>query len=44
MGCVYSRLSQSALTKLLNSASTMAVPMQVPGLPDAMIPRLEHRA
>jgi Flp pilus assembly protein TadG len=37
MGYVYSRLSQSALTNLLNSASTKAVPKQVPGLPDAML-------
>jgi Flp pilus assembly protein TadG len=45
MGYVYSRLSQSALTKLINSTSTQVIPnqvipKQVPGLPDAMLPRL----
>jgi Flp pilus assembly protein TadG len=45
MGYVYSRLSQSALTKLINSTSTQVIPNQVipkqhPGLPDAMLPGL----
>jgi len=37
MGYVYSRVSQSALTSLINQASTPSVRKQVPGLPDAMI-------
>jgi Flp pilus assembly protein TadG len=37
MGYDYSRVSQSALTNLLNMASTKAVPKQVPGFPDSMI-------
>ncbi|MGA7803384.1 pilus assembly protein TadG-related protein [Bradyrhizobium sp.] len=37
MGYVYSRLGQTALTNLINSASTKSVPKQVPGLPDAML-------
>jgi hypothetical protein len=45
MGYVYSRLSQSALTKLINSSSTQVIPnqvipKQVPGLPHAMLPGL----
>lgn len=37
MGYVYSRLSQSALSNLINQASTPSVPKQVPGLPNAML-------
>jgi hypothetical protein len=37
---VYSRVSQSALTTLINQASTVAVPKQRPGLPTAMLPNL----
>jgi Flp pilus assembly protein TadG len=40
MGYVYSRLSQSALTNLINQASTPTVRKQVPGLPVAMLPGL----
>jgi Putative Flp pilus-assembly TadE/G-like len=40
MGYVYSRVSQSALTTLINQASTVAVPKQRPGLPTAMLPNL----
>jgi Flp pilus assembly protein TadG len=38
MGYAYSRLSQSALTTLINQASTPSVPKQKPGLPNAMLP------
>ncbi|MEH2567689.1 TadE/TadG family type IV pilus assembly protein [Bradyrhizobium sp. AZCC 2289] len=37
MGYVYSRLSQSALSALINQASTSSVKKQVPGLPVAML-------
>lgn len=37
MGYVYSRLSQSALTALINQASTKTAPKQTPGLPTAML-------
>lgn len=37
MGYAYSRLSQSALTTLINQASTPAVPKAKPGLPNAML-------
>jgi Flp pilus assembly protein TadG len=37
MGYVYSRVSQTALTNLINMASTKSVRKQVPGLPDSMI-------
>jgi Flp pilus assembly protein TadG len=37
MGYVYSRLGQTALANLINQASTLAVPKQKPGLPDAML-------
>jgi Flp pilus assembly protein TadG len=45
MGYVYSRLSQSALAKLINSTPTQVIPnqvipKQVPGLPVAMLPGL----
>ena len=40
MGYAYSRLSQSALSNLINQASTVSVPKQVPGLPNAMLPNL----
>jgi Flp pilus assembly protein TadG len=40
MGYVYSRLGQTALANLINQASTLAVPKQKPGLPDAMLPGL----
>jgi len=40
MGYMYSRLSQSALTTLVNQASTPSLRKQVPGLPDAMIPNI----
>jgi Flp pilus assembly protein TadG len=38
MGYVYSRLGQTALKNLINQASTVAIPKQVPGLPTAMLP------
>lgn len=37
MGYVYSRLAQTALTNLINQASTVSVPKQQPGLPTAML-------
>jgi Flp pilus assembly protein TadG len=40
MGYAYSRLSQSALSSLINQASTVSVPKQVPGLPNAMLTNL----
>ena len=40
MGYVYSRLNQTALTNLINKASTSTVKKQVPGLPIAMLPDL----
>jgi Flp pilus assembly protein TadG len=43
MGYVYSRLSQSALAKMINSPSSATGPYglkQVPGLPDAMLKNL----
>jgi hypothetical protein len=40
MGYAYSRLSQSALTALINQASTPSVPKAKPGLPNAMLPNL----
>jgi hypothetical protein len=40
MGYVYSRLGQTALKNLINQASTVAIPKQVPGLPTAMLPDL----
>ena len=38
MGYVYSRLSQTALKNLINQASTVSIPKQIPGLPTAMLP------
>jgi Flp pilus assembly protein TadG len=40
MGYVFSRVSQSALTNLINLASTPSLPKQRPGLPTAMLPNL----
>jgi Flp pilus assembly protein TadG len=40
MGYLYSRVSQSALTALINKASTVAVPKTKPGLPNSMLPGL----
>jgi Flp pilus assembly protein TadG len=40
MGYAFSRLSQSALTSLINQASTVSVPKTVPGLPNAMLSTL----
>jgi len=37
MGYWYSRVSQSALTNLINMKSTASVPKQVPGLPKSML-------
>jgi Flp pilus assembly protein TadG len=37
MGYAYSRVSQSALSTLVNMKSTMSVPKSVPGLPNSMI-------
>jgi len=37
MGYAFSRLSQTALTSLINQASTPTVPKNVPGLPNAML-------
>ena len=37
MGYAYSRVSQSALSTLINMASTKSVPKQVPGFPTTMI-------
>jgi Flp pilus assembly protein TadG len=37
MGYAYSRVSQSALSSLINMASTKKVPKTVPGLPNSMI-------
>lgn len=42
MGYIYSRLSQSALSALINQASTRTVRKQVPGLPDAMLANLNN--
>jgi Flp pilus assembly protein TadG len=42
MGYNYSRVSQSALSALLNRASTMQVPKQVPGFPVSMISGLPN--
>jgi Flp pilus assembly protein TadG len=43
MGYLYSRVSQSALSSLVNSASTMSRPKStVPGLPTAMLPNLNN--
>jgi Flp pilus assembly protein TadG len=42
MGYDYSRVSQSALSNLLNMASTKSVPKQVPGFPDPMISGLPN--
>lgn len=42
MGYIYSRLSQSALSALINQASTRSVRKQVPGLPDAMLANLNN--
>ncbi len=40
MGYAFSRVSQSALTSLINQASTVSVPKTVPGLPNAMLTNL----
>ena len=40
MGYAYSRLNQPALANLINQASTLSVPKQTPGLPNAMLPDL----
>jgi Flp pilus assembly protein TadG len=40
MGYAYSRVSQNALTTLINQASTVAVPKAKPGLPNAMLNNL----
>jgi len=40
MGYVYSRVSQTLLSNLINMTSTAQVPKQKPGLPDSMIPGL----
>jgi Flp pilus assembly protein TadG len=40
MGYAYSRVSQSALTNLVNMASTPSVPKPRPGLPNSMVPGL----
>jgi Flp pilus assembly protein TadG len=43
MGYLYSRVSQSALSSLVNSASTVSRPKStVPGLPTAMLPNLNN--
>jgi Flp pilus assembly protein TadG len=43
MGYIYSRVSQSALSSLVNAASTVSRPKtQVPGLPTAMLPNLNN--
>ena len=42
MGYIYSRLSQSALSALINQKSTVSVPKQVPGLPNAMLSKLNN--
>ena len=42
MGFVYSRLSQSALTTLINKASTVSLPKPKPGLPTAMQSKLNN--
>lgn len=42
MGYVYSRLTQSALSTLINQTSTVAIPKQVPGLPKAMLANLNN--
>jgi Flp pilus assembly protein TadG len=40
MGYSYSRVSQTALTNLVNMASTVSVPKPRPGLPNSMVPGL----
>jgi hypothetical protein len=40
MGYLYSRVSQSALTSLINKPSTWSVPKTNPGLPNSMLPGL----
>jgi Flp pilus assembly protein TadG len=40
LGYAYSRVSQAALTALINQASTPSVPKAKPGLPNAMLPNL----
>src|ERR1700749_4916745 len=43
MGYIYSRVSQSALSTLVNSTSTVSRPKSnVPGLPNAMLPNLNN--
>ena len=42
MGYLYSRVSQSALSALINSASTTSIPKTNPGLPNAMLPNLNN--
>jgi hypothetical protein len=42
MGYIYSRVSQSALSTLISSASTPFIPKQVPGLPKAMLTNLNN--
>jgi Flp pilus assembly protein TadG len=42
MGYAYSRVSQSALTSLIQMSSTRSVPKQVPGFPDSMISGLPN--
>ena len=42
MGYLYSRVSQSALSALINQPSTVSVPKTNPGLPNAMLPNLNN--
>jgi Flp pilus assembly protein TadG len=42
MGYIYSRVGQTALSNLINQASTPSVPKTVPGLPNAMFPNLNN--
>jgi Flp pilus assembly protein TadG len=42
MGYSYTRVSQSALTTLINKASTPSVPKKKPGLPDSMLSGLPN--
>jgi Flp pilus assembly protein TadG len=42
MGYIYSRVGQTALKNLINQASTVAIPKQVPGLPVAMLADLNN--
>jgi hypothetical protein len=42
MGYIFSRVGQTALKNLINQASTVAIPKQVPGLPVAMLADLNN--